>query len=344
MEPHVLWDDCITSNQPWIPSHRLPRWSANRTIYFRARNVTDNQCTGVIVDLQLPNLGQNPQNRSYLSTMEAITVHCSKRQIFRSGYTYVLWGTLCPVWHPEDGTWHVQLPALTPSTGVASVLADRQIDMHVSAFEICAGGMGGWSAALQCFPQWHVSVAVDNDEEMLANFALNHDFRFMRMQDFLQEPNCDGPIALLADIMESDWLLATLHMTLRFGWCLFHVRVGPPWDMGLGQTVTVDVYCSGLYSVPGLCSRFTYLWKTFRAFASIRNIQGSVRPWKRLVSFWQQVWSMIWPGSRTSPGVDGLPCSSTLLGLKSGRAWGDSCPHCVMMRRCSIRRGTVSRC
>ena len=211
MEPPVLWDHCTTSNIPWVPGPRLPKWSASRTIYFRCREVFDDQCTGVIVDLQLPNLGQSPGNRSYLSTMEAITVHCSRKQMFRSGCTYVLWGTLCPVWHGEEGLWHVQLPANTATSGAARVLADRQIETHVAALEICAGGMGGWSEALQCFPQWRVNVAVDNDEQMLSNFALNHDFRFMKMSAFLQEMNCDGPLALLADIMESEWLSVTLH-------------------------------------------------------------------------------------------------------------------------------------
>ena len=211
MEPPVLWDQCATSCQPWIPGPRLPKWSSSKTIYFRCRDVRDNSCTGVIVDLQLPHLGQSPQNRSFLSTMEAVTVHCNRKKVFRSGFTYVLWGTLCPVWHAEDGSWHVQLPADTVNSGAARVLADRQIDTHVAALEVCAGGMGGWSTALRCFPQWRVNVAVDNDEDMLSNFALNHDFRLMRVSSFVQEPDSDGPIALLADVMDSEWLSVTLH-------------------------------------------------------------------------------------------------------------------------------------
>ena len=211
MEPPVSWEEVTTSIQPWLPGSRLPKWSARKVIYFRCHDVQDLVCRGVILDLQLPNLGQTPDNRTMLSTMEAVTVHLRHDVAFRQGRTYVVWGSLCPVWHAEDGSWHVQMPAATSKSGVARVLGDRAGGANISAFELFAGGMGGWSAALHSFPQWTVQVAIDNDEIMLANFAMNHDFRFVQTADLLQDAQIQGPLALLADVMEDDWLSVTLH-------------------------------------------------------------------------------------------------------------------------------------
>ena len=163
------------------------------------------------MDLQLPNLGQTPDNRTMVSTMEAITLHLRCDVAFRQGCTYVVCGSLCPVWHADDGSWHVQMPAGTSKSGVARVLGDRAVGANISAFELFAGGMGGWSAAMHCFPQWNVQVAIDNDEVMMTNFAMNHDFRFVPIVDLLQDPQLRGPLALQADIMDDDWLSATLH-------------------------------------------------------------------------------------------------------------------------------------
>ena len=163
------------------------------------------------MDLQLPNLGQTPDNRTMVSTMETVTLHFQRDVHFRQGCTYIVWGSLCPVWHAEDSSWHVQMPVGTSKSGVARVLGDRAVGAQISAFELFAGGMGGWSAAVPSFPQWTVQAAVDNDEVMLTNFAMNHDFRFVKADHFLQDVRIQGPLALLADVMADDWLALTLH-------------------------------------------------------------------------------------------------------------------------------------
>ena len=211
MEPPVCWNDVVCSTQPWIPGQRLPRWSSSKIFFVRCQETSESFFRGVIVDCQLPSLGQTPENRTLVSTMEGLKVHHGGRAKFLVGCTYVFWGTLCPVWHADEALWHVQFPASTDCSGCARFLAGRPVARQVKALELCAGGMGGWSYALQAFQDWEVTVAIDNDAEMLKNFSYNHDFRFMHLQEFLRDPETEGPLALLADLMEQGWLSVTMH-------------------------------------------------------------------------------------------------------------------------------------
>ena len=211
MEPPICWKDVVCSTQPWIPGQRLPKWSNKKIFFVRCQEATDNFFRGVIVDCQLPSLGQTPENRTVVSTMEGLKVHHGGRAKFLVGCTYVFWGTLCPVWHADESLWHVQFPANTECSGCARFLGGRQIARQVRALELCAGGMGGWSAALQAFQDWEVTAAIDNDADMLKNFSYNHDFRFVQLQDFLRDPEVAGPVAVLADLMEQGWLSVTMH-------------------------------------------------------------------------------------------------------------------------------------
>ena len=211
MDPPICWNDVVCSTQSWIPGQRLPKWSRKKIFFVRCQEASEDFFRGVIVDCQLPSLGQTPENRSLVSTMEGLKVHHGGKSKFLVGCTYVFWGTLCPVWHADEALWHVQVPANTDSSGCARFLGGRPVARQVKALELCAGGMGGWSSALQAFQDWDVTVAIDNDAEMLKNFAYNHDFRFMNLQDFLRDPETVGPAALLADLMENGWLSVTMH-------------------------------------------------------------------------------------------------------------------------------------
>ena len=132
----VIWKDIVGTTQSWIPGSRYPAWSSKKIVYFRCQPVQEGQCRGPILDVQLPSLEQSAKSRNVISTMEGIFLHYNGTMNFQPGFTYVPWGTLCPIWHSNEAMWHIQMPAQTAKSGVARMLGARQLPMGIRALAL----------------------------------------------------------------------------------------------------------------------------------------------------------------------------------------------------------------
>ena len=164
-----------------------------------------------MVDPMLPNLGQQPSTRSFVTSTERIRViHECGATICRNDM-YVIFGSLAPVWHADENIWVVQRPALTPRSGCVRILGQHMPLNRVRMAELFCGHMGGWRSATRSMQEWKVQVALDNDEHAVATYNLNYGGRIVRQPEGITTEMAQSELLLCCGVEDFRWLNAFNH-------------------------------------------------------------------------------------------------------------------------------------
>ncbi|CAE7685124.1 petJ, partial [Symbiodinium sp. CCMP2456] len=190
---------------PWIPTSLNARWHRSNVVFWKCTGFDDANAYGVIVDPQLPALGQHMGSRTFRSTTSKIAWSLRFQMPMRVGQIYVTFGSVAPCWRDTQDQWQAEMPTPSFCSGVCRIAGQFAPGANFNVAEFFSGYMGGWAAAAEELPHWDVQVALDNDKAAVSCYCLNHPGQVVHDPAHLGFPISDQRLIICSDFENLAW-------------------------------------------------------------------------------------------------------------------------------------------